>query len=63
MAMVCVNGVRECTGCMACLEEPKVITTCYHCGEPIHEGEDYYDIHNEVIHEDCLRDWASEYKR
>lgn len=33
MAMACINGAKECDGCMACQPE---LTPCPHCG-----GEDY----------------------
>lgn len=38
--------------------EDKVFTYCEHCGGEIYEGEDYYDIEGESIHEDCLYDFA-----
>ena len=34
MAMHCVNGCRECTGCMACYKEPDPIH-CDICGEEV----------------------------
>lgn len=40
--------------------KPKSIGVCEHCSDPIFEGEDYYDIHGDMIHEDCLREWADE---
>ena len=41
--------------------EAEVIGKCEHCGDDIYEGEDYYDIEGEIIHEDCLREWAEKY--
>ena len=52
---------RECTGCGAC-HETRAVGICEHCGEEIHEGEEYYDIEDVMLHEDCLYDWAKQYK-
>lgn len=41
--------------------EPSVIGKCEHCGDYIYADEDYYDIEGEIIHEDCLREWAEKY--
>ena len=60
MAMNCVF-FGPCTGCMMCQKEPKEIGRCKVCKEPIYEDENYYDIHDELIHEDCLSDWAQKY--
>lgn len=38
--------------------EDVVFATCDHCGGEIYEGEEFYDIDGEFIHEDCLHDWA-----
>lgn len=35
---------------------------CAHCGEPIYGGEPHYDIDGELVHEECLFDWAESYK-
>lgn len=36
---------------------------CSECGEPINEGEEVYAFGNgEMIHEDCLDDWAYRFK-
>lgn len=40
---------------------PKIIGTCVHCKEAICAGEDYYDIGNDMLHEDCLIDWARKF--
>lgn len=42
--------------------EPVTVGTCPACLGDIHEGEDCYDIYGEVIHEDCLHDWARKFK-
>lgn len=36
----------------------KKIGVCEHCSDPIFEGEDYYDIDGDMVHEDCIRDYA-----
>lgn len=63
MAMICVSGCRECTGCMACEAEPQTVGTCEHCNEPIYAWEDHYDIEGELLHDDCLVDWADKYRK
>lgn len=40
----------------------EVIGKCEHCGDDIYADEDYYDIEGEIIHEDCLREWAEKYR-
>ncbi len=37
--------------------QPKKITICDICGEPIHEGDSYYDIENTVICDSCINDF------
>ena len=41
--------------------EPKVFGYCEHCGGEIYEGETCYRIDGQLIHEDCLRDFAENY--
>lgn len=36
---------------------------CLHCGEDIYDYEDYYDVDGILLHEDCLFDWAAQYKK
>jgi hypothetical protein len=43
------------------MDAPEVIGKCY-CGEDILSNEDYYDIDGELIHEDCLREWAEQFR-
>lgn len=63
MAMTCTNGTRECDGCMECHPEPVVIGECAACGDDIHADEDrYYLPDGEMIHEDCLHDWAKQFR-
>lgn len=42
--------------------KPKKIGVCEHCSDPIYDYEEYYVIHGDMIHDDCLRDWAEQYK-
>ena len=62
MSQVCINGARECDGCMYCHEQKaEKIGVCEHCSDPITEGDSYYDIDGTLIHWDCLREWAAQY--
>ena len=59
MAMTCVSGCRERTGCMACEREAEILGTCACCKEPVYRGGARYEFEDGVlIHEDCLSDWA-----
>lgn len=40
--------------------EDKVFGYCDQCGGEIYEGEDIYEIDGDIIHEDCLLDYARE---
>ena len=62
MSMACVRGGRECDGCGACQSEPQSLDVCAACGEPVFAWEDRYDIEGEIIHSDCLSEWAEKYK-
>lgn len=55
MAMTCVNGTKECNGCMAC-EEPKdiIFAYCSRCNFPIFEGEDFMEFDEYIFCEECL---------
>lgn len=63
MAMTCVTLGHECDGCMNCEKEAEVVGTCEACREEIREDETYYDIEGDLLHEDCLLDWAWKYRR
>lgn len=56
MAMTCVLGDRECTGCMEYREEkePEAVFECCICGAEIFEGDMYYNICGEPYCEDCV---------
>ena len=44
-------------------EDPKIIGRCAVCGDEIYEGETIYRIDGDLIHEECLREWAeNEYR-
>lgn len=45
------------------LEPPEDVPVgyCEHCGGEIYEGETVYRIDGQLIHEDCLWDFAKEY--
>ncbi len=62
MAMSCVHGGKACDGCMSC-QVSEELGVCAECGEAIAYGEDYYDIEGELLHEDCLREWAEKFRR
>lgn len=38
--------------------EEVVVAHCDCCGDEIYEGEDVYEIDGDLIHEDCLWDYA-----
>lgn len=46
MAMICINGARECTGCMACQPEPTP-PVCPICDEETDTY--YYDKDGELV--------------
>lgn len=56
--MICKSGARECDGCGSCFTVPKSIGRCAACKEPIYATEDRYDMDGDLLHEDCLTEWA-----
>lgn len=50
--MMCISGLRECTGCMMCQEPKKVLES--DGGEPIYEGDVYYHIGDIILTEEEL---------
>jgi len=62
MSLPCIRG-GECTGCMNCYPEPEFAGECAECGDLIYKHEDYYDIDGMLLHEECLTDWAAQYKK
>ena len=59
MAMICVNGCRECDGCGAC-DVKNSSTICAWCGEPISQNENHYNFDGDIVHYDCMRDYVQE---
>lgn len=45
---------NPCAGMCPNAPEPPVFATCSECGRDILEGEEYYEIINEPICEDCV---------
>ena len=43
--------------------KPKRIGVCEQCSDAIYEDDEHYDIDGDMIHWDCLRDWADEHYR
>ena len=60
MAMVCVNGSSECTGCMQCEEEKEYY--CPVCGEKLEWDEQVYVVNgNEIIGcENCIETMSAD---
>lgn len=62
MSFPCVSLASECEGCMACRQPGEVIALCAQCGEPIYEGEDFYEFPDgEAVHEDCGLDYIERF--
>lgn len=36
--------------------EPPVVHVCDQCGDPIYEGDDFYELNDEKWCEECVRD-------
>lgn len=63
MAYLCVkNNAVECSGCGGCNAAPQIIGECVECGDLIYDFEGSYDIEGELIHKECLEDWAKKYE-
>jgi hypothetical protein len=43
--------------------EPPIVYECSCCGEPIYEGDIYYDINDDVWCEECILDARKEAER
>lgn len=64
MSMICINGCRECDGCMRCQKEDRVefIGTCAYCDEPIRSNEDRYIFpDDDMTHDVCASDYIREH--
>ena len=53
--MTCVTGAKECDGCMMCQESKMVLKS--DDGEPIYEGDEYFDINGVIITPDELEQY------
>lgn len=53
MALICIHGTHECDGCGECRETP-VAFNCSICGGEIYVGENYFDIKELKVCEDCM---------
>lgn len=42
--------------------KPAYIGNCEHCSDVIREGDNYYNFDGELVHYDCLREWASKFE-
>lgn len=62
MAMACVSGARECSGCGACHSEPAPIGKCVVCKEDLTAFDERYDMEGDLVCYDCLREWAKQFK-
>ena len=63
MAYYCKrNSALECDGCGKCEPGAEIVGECAACGDLIYAHEERYDIEGELIHEDCLSDWAEQFK-
>ena len=61
MAMTCINGSRECSGCQQCNELPRadVVGHCAQCGEEVYSWEGRYEFPGgEIVHDDCMLDFV-----
>ena len=57
-------GCRECDGSIACrgcnyFEDKPLLEDDF--GDPIYEGDEYYDIGGEIVCEDNLNQWAEKF--
>lgn len=63
MALHCINGGSECTGCLRCEPKSKIVGYCAYCKEAIYDWEDHYEMEGDVLlHDDCLTSWADQYR-
>ena len=64
MAYMCIKyGSSECDGCGACDAAPaSKIGKCAACGGDVYPYDERYEIEDELIHAECLTDWAKKYE-
>ncbi len=53
MALLCVRGSGECSGCMKC-QKQKAVYECDCCGEEIYENEKYYQVDDKRFCINCV---------
>ena len=63
MALTCISQGRECNGCRNCETQAEIVGICESCRGEIRADETYYDIEGDLLHEECLLDWAWKYSR
>ena len=63
MALTCISQGRECNGCRNCETQAEIVGICESCRGEIRADETYYDIEGDLLHEECLLDWACKYRR
>lgn len=59
MALICKNAARECTGCGACFNEPKIVAYCTKCKEPIYTGDNCLILGEKHYCELCLQEMTT----
>lgn len=47
---------------MACEQDPRHAGKCVACGAMIHVADAHYNFDGELVHEECLFDWARKYR-
>lgn len=40
--------------------DPPTVYTCKHCGEPIVQGDEFFEVDGDHYHEDCFTDCAAD---
>ena len=63
MALTCISQGRERNGCRNCETQAEIVGICESCRGEIRADETYYDIEGDLLHEECLLDWAWKYRR
>jgi len=43
-------------------DEPETKCKCSKCEEELYEGDDYYELDDEILCEDCAEEWLSLHK-
>lgn len=61
MALSCIKGTKECDGCMDCQSNEPVLYN--YENEPIYEGDTFYYVFGDIVHEDSIYDYCDQFKR